>query len=125
MAARGGKSKKRLVIRREPQSIALPLPAEELAALVNPLIYRELATIGAIDTVILRESEPGYVMLLRAAKTGKQASVEQLSSMLRFAGTQPTESAAPVEVMLKLQSALARRIGTTPMLRAMRLAETE
>src|SRR3954452_18609711 len=97
----------------------------ELTALLNPLIYRELATIGAIDTVMPREKHPGYVMLMRAAKLGKQASVEQLASMIRYAGEQPAESAAPVEGMLKLQSALARRIGTTPVLRAMRLAEAE
>src|SRR3954447_9484752 len=97
----------------------------ELTALLNPLIYRELATIGAIDTVMPREKHPGYVMLMRATKLGKQASVEQLASMIRYAGEQPAESAAPVEGMLKLQSALARRIGTTPVLRAMRLAEAE
>ena len=88
-------------------------------------IARELATIGAIDTVTPRETHPGYVMLLRAAKLGKQASVEQMSSMIRFAGAQPAQSGTPVEAMLKLQSALARRIGTTPVLRAMRLAEME
>ncbi|MFL6248692.1 MAG: hypothetical protein ACJ74H_21895 [Thermoanaerobaculia bacterium] len=106
MSARGGKTGK-------------------LAALLNPLIYRELATIGAIDTVMPRESDPGYVMLMRATKLGKQASVEQMASMIRFAGAQPVESAGPVEAMLKLQSALARRIGTTPVLRAMRMAEAE
>lgn len=109
MAARGGKTKN----------------AEALAAALNPLIYRELATIGAIDTVRPRESHPGYVILLHAAKIGKQASIEQMSSMIRAAGAQPAESAAPVEAMLKLQSSLARRLGTTPMLRAMRLAEAE
>jgi hypothetical protein len=124
MSARGGKAKLLKVV-REPQKLALPLPAEELTRLLNPLIYRELATIGAIDTVMPRETSPGYVMLMRAAKLGKQASVEQLASMIRFAGAQPVESAGPVEAVLKLQSALARRIGTTPVLRAMRLAEAE
>lgn len=124
MAARGGKPK-RLKIERERQQLALPLPADELAALLNPLIRRELATIGAIDSVMPRDSNPGYVILMRATKLGKQASVEQMSSMIRLAGAQPAESATPLELMLKLQSALARRIGTTPVLRAMRLAETE
>jgi hypothetical protein len=125
MAARGGKKTKRLTIRRERQKFELPMPAEELASILNALIYRELATIGSIDTVLPRESHPGYVMLLRAAKSGKQASVEQLVSMIRFAGAQPVESAAPIEAILKMQSALARRVGTTPVLRAMRFAEAE
>jgi hypothetical protein len=124
MSARGGKAK-RVTVVRERQKVALPMPAAELISLLNPLIYRELATIGAIDTVMPRESNPGYVMLMRAAKLGKQASIEQMASMIRFARGQPAESAAPVEAMLKLQSALARRIGTTPVLRAMRPAETE
>ena len=124
MSARGGKAK-RLTVARERQPLELPLPAEELAALLDPLIARELATIGAIDAVAPRERDPGYVVLLRAAKLGKQASVEQLSSMIRFAGGQPTESGTPAEAMLKVQSSLARRIGTTPLLRAMRLAEIE
>jgi len=124
MSARGGKTK-RLKVTRERQKLDLPLPAEELIALLNPLIYRELATIGAIDTVMPREKNPGYVMLMRATKLGKQASIEQMASMIRFAGAQPAESGAPAESMLKMQSALARRIGTTPVLRAMRLAETE
>src|SRR4051795_1586121 len=108
MAARGGKAK-----------------AKAPAKLLDPLIYRELATIGAIDTVTPRESHPGYVILLRSAKITKQASIEQMASMIRAAGAQPVESAAPIEAMLELQSALARRLGTTPMLRAMRLAEAE
>lgn len=124
MSARGGKPK-RLKIERERQRLPLPLPAEELTQLLNPLIVRELASIGAIDAVMPRETDPGYVVLLRAAKLGKQASVEQLSTMLRFAGAQPAESAGPVETLLELQSALARRIGTTPVLRAMRAAEAE
>ncbi|HEX8155571.1 MAG TPA: hypothetical protein VF698_20730 [Thermoanaerobaculia bacterium] len=123
MAARGGKTK--LKIARERQKLALPLPAEELRALLDPLIVRELATIGAIDSVMPRETHPGYVMLMRATKLGKQASVEQMATMIRVAGVQPAESAGPIEAMLKLQSATARRIGTTPVLRAMRLAELE
>ncbi|MFP5246063.1 MAG: hypothetical protein ACLGH0_05170 [Thermoanaerobaculia bacterium] len=104
MAVRGGKTKLKIL---------------------NPLIVRELATIGAIDTVLPRERHPGYVILMRATKLGKQASIEQMASMIRVAGAQPAESAGPIEAMLKLQSALARRIGTTPMLRAMRLAEAD
>ena len=123
MAVRGGKTKVKIV--REPQKLALPLPAGELAALLNPLIVRELATIGVIDTVAPRERHPGYVILMRAAKIGKQASVEQMMNMIRVAGVQAAESAGPIEAMLKLQSTVARRIGTTPLLRAMRLAEAE
>ncbi|HEX8172348.1 MAG TPA: hypothetical protein VF824_17575 [Thermoanaerobaculia bacterium] len=125
MAARGGSAKKKLRVQREPQPLDLPLPAEQLRDLLEPLIARELATIGAIDSVAPRESRPGYVMLMRATKLGKQASIEQLSAMLRVAGLQPVQTGNPVEAMLKLQSALARRLGTTPLLRAMRLAEAE
>src|SRR3954453_1385426 len=123
MAARGGK--KTLKIVREPQKLALPLPAGELTALLNPLIFREGSRMGVINTVAPRERHPGYVILMRAAKLGKQASVEQMMNMIRVAGVQAAESAGPIEAILKLQSALARRIGTTPVLRAMRLAEAE
>jgi hypothetical protein len=123
MAVRGGKSKRSG--RAERKQLALPMPAEELAAVLNPLIYRELATIGAIDTVAPRERNAGYVVLMRATKLGKQASIEQMASMIRLAGGQPVESAAAAEAILKLQSALARRLGTTPVLRAMRLAEAD
>jgi len=84
MAARGGRKS------------ALPL----LAALLDPLIVRELATIGAIDSVMPRERNPGYVILLRAAKLGKQASVEQMATMIRLAGMQPAESAGPIEARI-------------------------
>ncbi|MDQ3283138.1 MAG: hypothetical protein M3Q69_17190 [Acidobacteriota bacterium] len=107
MSARGGKKSK------------------NLAALLNPLIQREIATIGAIDTAMPREKHPGYVTLLRSAKLGKQASVEQMATMIRVSGGQPVQSGPPIEPMLKLQTALMRRIGTTPMLRAMRLAQAE
>jgi len=121
MAVRGGE--RTVKIARERQKLALSLPAGELKALLDPLIARELATIGAIDTVMPRERHPGYVTLMRATKLGKQASIEQMASMIRAAGLQPVQSAGPVEAMLKLQSGTARRIGTTPVLRAMRLAE--
>ena len=122
MAARGGKSKRKTMHRGAmDQSMA----AGDVMELLNPLIRQELATIGAIDTVMPRETKPGYVMLMRATKLGKQASVEQLSAMIRSAGGLPAESGGPFEPMLKVQSGLARSIGTTPVLRAMRLAETE
>lgn len=95
----------------------------DIGALLQPLITQELATIGAIDAATPRESQPGYVMLLHAAKQSKQANVEQLVSIFRFTGAQPVESGGPMEAVAKLQSTVARRIGTTPMLRAMRLAE--
>src|SRR3954452_15509850 len=123
MAARGGKTTLKII--RERQNLALPLPAGELTTLLNPLIVRELATIRVFDTAAPRERHPAYVILMRAAKLGTQASVEQMMNMIRVAGVQAAESAAPIEAILKLQSALARRIGTTPVLRAMRLAEAE
>jgi len=112
MAGRGGK---RAEVRQECLTHTL----------LNPLVHRELATIGAIDAVIPREKNPGYVMVLRAAKASKQANVEQMSTMIRVAGVQPSESGGALESMLQLQSSMARRAGTLMMLRAMRLAEAE
>lgn len=106
MAARGGKRN-----------------AEKLAELLNPLIHNEVATIGVIDTVAPMEKEPGYVVLMRATKLGKQASLAQMSSMLRRANAPASLTGTPFEPMMKLQSLVAQRIGTTPLLRAMRLAE--
>lgn len=101
------------------------MTADELIEILNPLIYRELAAIRAIDNVMPSEDNPGYVVLYRATKLGKQASIDQMSSLIRSAGGQPTQSATLLGTMLKMQTTLTKWIGTTPTLRAMRLAQAE
>ncbi|HEX9163617.1 MAG TPA: hypothetical protein VF980_18060 [Thermoanaerobaculia bacterium] len=98
---------------------------QELADLLNPIIYREIASIGAIDTAMRHEDNPGYVVLFRSAKSGKQANIEQMTAMLRVEGMTPVTSAAAIESLLKLQAAVMEWLGTTPMLRAMRIVEAE
>lgn len=98
----------------------IEVPAAALAQLAG----RELASIASIDAAMGPEREPGYVMLLRTAKSGKQANVEQLVNMLRAAGIGQIPPASPLQPMLELQSKGLARIGTTPLLRAMRLVET-
>jgi hypothetical protein len=101
------------------------MTTDEMIAILNPLIYRELAAIRALDNVMDSEDDPGYVMLYRATKLGKQASVEQMSSLIRANGAQPTQSATLLGAALKVQTTLTKWIGTTPTLRAMRLVQLE
>jgi hypothetical protein len=101
------------------------MTSDELISLFNPLIYRELASIGAIDTAMPSEDNPGYVVLHRAAKQGKQANVEQMSALIRSVGGQPVQSAKALQTMLKMQTTVTKWIGTIPTLTAMRLAQME
>jgi hypothetical protein len=95
-----------------------------LPDVLGPLIAQEIASIGAIDAAMPHERHPGYVVLLRTAKMGKQANAEQLSSMTRMEGLAQAPKASAIEPLLKLQSAAMSRLGTTPLLLAMRIAET-
>jgi hypothetical protein len=97
----------------------------ELAELLNPIIQWEMATIGAIDTAVPLENNPDYVMLFHFTKEGKQANIAQMTAMLRAAGAQPVMKANPGELMLKLQTGVLERLGTTPALRAFRLTQRE
>jgi hypothetical protein len=101
------------------------MTSDELITLFNPLVYRELAAIGAIDTAIPSEDDPGYVTLHRAAKQGKQANVEQMSALIRSVGGQPVQTAKALQAMLKMQTTVTKFIGTIPTLTAMRLAQLE
>jgi hypothetical protein len=101
------------------------MKADELISLFNPLIYRELASIGAIDTAMPSEDDPGYVALHRAAKQGKQANVEQMSALIRSVGGQPVQSAKALQAMLKMQTTVTKWVGTIPTLATMRLAQLE
>lgn len=101
-----------------------PLTARELRDALMPVVRQEMASIGAIDAAMPREREPGYVMLLRAAKLGKQANVEQMSTMLRMLGVAESPRPAAIEPLLKIQTGAFARLGTTPLLRAMRVTES-
>lgn len=92
-------------------------------ALVS-IISHELASIGAIDAAAPHVSHPGYVILLRSAKMGKQANVEQMSAMLRVSGIATTPKPSRLEPLLRLQSNLSARLATVALLHSMRLAES-
>ena len=98
---------------------------KDLAPLLNPVIVRELASIGAIDTAAQRERRPDYVVLFRSAKTSKQANIEQMNAMIRGSGEKPAERARFRELLLQAQTAMLERVGTTPTMRAMRLVERD
>ncbi|HET7436278.1 MAG TPA: hypothetical protein VFN10_16330 [Thermoanaerobaculia bacterium] len=124
MAAKTRAKTKTIRVQHEHALPRQPVNAEELAEMLVPVMAQEMASIGAIDSAIPNEREPGYVILLRAAKSGKQANVEQMTAMLRMMGVALPPRPAPIEPLLKLQTATLTRIGTTPLLRAMRFAET-
>ena len=98
---------------------------EGLRDLLQPLIRSEVATIGAIETVMHHQKEPGYVVLHQATKTGKQANVEQMVTLLRLHGQQPSEQGGPIESILKLQSLLLQQVSTTATLGAMRIVQED
>jgi hypothetical protein len=94
-----------------------------LSSLLSPLIRLELASIGAIESASSREADPEYVILFMDTKTGKQASVEQMNSLLRRASAPETESGGIAEPMIRLQTVALQKASTTAMLEAMRLVE--
>jgi hypothetical protein len=53
---------------------------------LTAIIRSELAAVRTLDAAMPGERNPGYVMLMRSSKMGKQASIEQLTAMLRMAG---------------------------------------
>jgi len=97
--------------------------AEGLSKLLSPMIRLELASIGAIESATEHEEDSGYVVLMLETKTGKQASVEQMNTLLRRAGEKETESGGLAEPMLHLQTLALQKTSTTAMLQAMRLVE--
>jgi len=108
------------------QQVALDVKSEpkQLVDLLSPLIRLEIASIGAIESAIQHESDPGYVMLLHDTKTSKQASVEQMNTVLRLAGQTSVESGGVIEPVLRLQTVALQKASTTVLLRAMRLVES-
>jgi hypothetical protein len=96
---------------------------DKLATEISPLIQLEIASIGAIESAAPREQDPGYVMLFHETKTGKQANVEQMNTLLRMAGKPQIESGGVAEPILHLQTLALQRANTTAMLAAMRIVE--
>jgi hypothetical protein len=105
--------------------VALRLTSEPtlLADLLSPLIRLEIASIGAIESASIHESHAGYVMLFHETKTSKQASVEQMNTVLRIAGQRPVESGGLIEPLLRLQTLGIQKASTTALLGAMRVVE--
>jgi hypothetical protein len=88
------------------------------------LIEREIAAIAALDAAIAAEKYPDYVVMYHGTKTGKQANVEQMATLIRRRGRIPPEHGGFRKYALKSQSAIAERIaGTTTTLQAMRVDE--
>ncbi len=103
-----------------------PQRPPSLVELFHPLIAREIAAIGAIDSAIAHESHPSYVVLLHATKLNKQANVEQMATVIRMTGGDPPEQAVLRKLMMKAQTVLTWRLGgTTATLSAMRFAELD
>lgn len=96
-----------------------------LAESVNALIWRELASIGAIDAAVGRQTDPGYTFLFIETKLEKQANVTQLTTLLRMQGMAPDFSTGLTGIALKTQAALVQAVDTTATLRAMRLVGRE
>jgi hypothetical protein len=96
-----------------------------LADVVNALIWRELAAIGAIDAAVPRQTDPGYTFLFLETKLEKQANVTQLTTLLRMNSLQPEFSTGLTGIVLKTQAALVQAVDTTATLRAMRLVGRE
>jgi hypothetical protein len=102
-----------------------PPPVEQsLEDRLAPLIIREIAAIGGIDAAISGEQYPDYVLLYRAARTAKQANVEQMTTLIRMQKGVPPETGGLRRYVLKTQTGLTERIaGTTATLQAMRLED--
>lgn len=100
--------------------------AADLIDFLSPMITREIAAIGALDSAIAREPHPGYVVLMQDTKTNKQANVEQMATLIRIAGGVPPERARMRTMIQKTQTIAAEKFsGTTAVLEGMRLSEFE
>jgi hypothetical protein len=99
------------------------IDSRTLAERLDPLIRTEIASIGAIEAATKQQEEPAYVFLYQAAKTGKQANVDQMATLLRMNGLRPSEKGGVLETVARLQTSLAQKVSTTATLKAMRLVE--
>jgi len=94
-----------------------------LVDLLSRLIRLEIASIGAVETAIEHESDPGYVVLLHETKSSKQAAVEQMNTVLRLAGQKPVQGGGVMEPLLRVQTLALQKTSTTVLLGAMRAVE--
>jgi len=93
---------------------------------LTSLILHEVAGISALEAAIAAEDSPGYVVLFQDAKVDKQANIEQLATLIRMAGSVPSESAAFRQLVQKSQARLAEKVGgTAAALRTMRVSAKE
>jgi hypothetical protein len=92
---------------------------------VAPMITREVAGIAALDAAVARVSAPDYVVMFQAAKSMKQANVEQMVTLIRMEGGTPDESGGFRRLVMTTQATVAATVSTTIALRAMQSAEIE
>ena len=106
-----------------PKRTLLSGDPDAVARVIAPLVQLEIASIGAIMAAAHREEHPGYVMLFHETKTGKQANVEQMNTLLRLTGASQVESGGLTEPVLRLQTLALQKANPTAMLQAMRVVE--
>ena len=92
---------------------------------LEPLMTREISGITAIDTAIAHGASPDYVVMLQAARSGKQANVEQMATLVRMHGESPDESGGRRKALTRTKAAISSRLSITMAFRTMRLAEVE
>src|SRR6187200_3410849 len=98
----------------------------EAQRLLTSLILHEVAGISGLEAAIAAEDSPGYVVLFQDAKIDKQANIEQLATLVRMAGSVPSESATFRQLVQKSQARLAEKVGgTAAALRTMRVSAKE
>jgi hypothetical protein len=98
---------------------------EALRVAIEPLIAREIISIGAIDAATPRQNDPGYTYLYHETKIDKQSNVQQLSTVLRVARAKVQRAAAVAELAVKAQAMLAQTLSTPATLRVMRVMQAE
>lgn len=99
--------------------------ADSLRRAIEPLIAREMTSIGAIDAATPRQSDPGYTYLYHETKIEKQSNIQQLSTILRVAGAKVQAPPALAELAVKAQAMLTQAVSTTATLRVMRVMQAE
>jgi len=95
-----------------------------LQTTLERLTRREVTGIAAIDVAIAHEA-PDYVVMLHDAKHSKQASIEQMATLVRMDGGVPDERGGVRKAVTRAQLAVAARLSTTATLRSMQFAEVE
>ena len=73
---------------------------------LQPLITRELEGIAAIDIAIAHETAPDYGVMFQDAKNGKQANIEQMTTLLRMHGGAPDERGGLRKILTTSQAAV-------------------